>query len=170
MMARPPFPGGQMVPPRPFQAGPGGFAPPMPQGVRPPRPNNRGPPNQQGGRQPMPQQMMQPGVMPPNVGRGRGNYKYAPNVRNAPMEQPNQPSLDLASLAALEPDQQKRLLGETLFPLVQAQNNQVPGKITGMLLEMDNAELLHLLEDKEAFQRKVEEAIETLNSAQLENE
>jgi len=31
---------------------------------------------------------------------------------------------------------------------------------------MDNAELLHLMEDKEALQRKVEEAVETLNSAQ----
>lgn len=170
MMARPPFPAGQMVPSRPFQGPQGGFAPPMAQGVRPPRPNNR-PPQQGGARQGgmPPQQMMQPGVMPPNAGRGRGgNYKYASNVRNAPMEPT--PALDLASLAALEPDQQKRVLGETLFPLVQAQNSQVPGKITGMLLEMDNAELLHLLEDKEAFQRKVEEAIETLNNAQLENE
>lgn len=35
-----------------------------------------------------------------------------------------------------------------------------------MLLEMDNAELLHLMEDKEALQRKVEEAVDTLNSAQ----
>ena len=29
---------------------------------------------------------------------------------------------------------------------------------------MDNAELLHLMEDKEALQRKVEEAVETLIS------
>jgi len=174
MMARPgpPFP--QQMPGMPgaprgaqgFQP-PQGFAP-LPQGVRPPRPNGpRGAPGPAG--RGMPQQpYMQPGVMPPNVGRGRaGNqgFKYGANVRNAPIPMEQQP-LDLASLAALEPDQQKRLLGETLFPLISSLNSQVPGKITGMLLEMDNAELLHLMEDKEALQRKVEEAVETLNNAQ----
>lgn len=169
MMARPgpPFPQ-QMMPNGPRGQGfqpPQGFAP-LPQGVRPPRPN-RGPGGPVGRGMPQQQQQpyMQPGVMPPNVGRGRaGNqgFKYGSNVRNAPQPRP----LDLASLAALEPDQQKRLLGETLFPLVAVLNSQVPGKITGMLLEMDNAELLHLMEDKEALQRKVEEAVDTLNSAQ----
>ncbi|KAJ3357938.1 Protein phosphatase PP2A regulatory subunit B [Kappamyces sp. JEL0680] len=161
-MMRPAFPGqpGQMGPPRPFQA-PQGFAP-LPQGVRPPRPNN-GPRGPAGRGQPMP--MMQPGVMPPNVGRGRPNYKYTPNVRNAgPMEQQG-PVLDASTLAALAPDAQKRLLGETLYPRVQALAGQVAGKVTGMLLEMDNGELLHLLEDDEAFRGKVNEAIETLEIA-----
>jgi len=173
MMARPgpPFPQqmqGMPGGPRGAQGfqPPQGFAP-LPQGVRPPRPNGPRAPGPAGRGMPQ-QQYMQPGVMPPNVGRGRaGNqgFKYGANVRNAPIPMEQQP-LDLASLAALEPDQQKRLLGETLFPLISSLNSQVPGKITGMLLEMDNAELLHLMEDKEALQRKVEEAVETLNSAQ----
>merc|ERR1719354_1196408 len=166
MMGRPPFPGqpGQIVAQRPFQGAPQGYAP-MPQGVRPPRPQggNR-PPNSGRGGQQMGQQFAQHGVIPPNSGRGRSNYKYASNVRNAPQEQAG-PSLDLASLAAVAPDAQKRILGETLFPLVQAQSGQSAGKITGMLLEMDNAELLHLLEDSDAFRGKVAEAIETLNAA-----
>ena len=163
MMGRPPFPGGpgQMGPPRPFPQQ--GYAQ-MPQGVRQPRPQGNRPPNAGRGQQ-MPQQYGQPGVIPQNAGRGRSNYKYASNVRNAPQEQQAGPALDLASLAALAPDQQKRLLGETLYPQVQAQAGQAAGKITGMLLEMDNAELLHLLEDQDALRGKVNEAIETLENA-----
>lgn len=47
------------------------------------------------------------------------------------------------------------MLGERLFPLVERMHPDVAGKITGMLLEMDNSELLLLLESQKALESKV---------------
>jgi polyadenylate-binding protein len=65
-------------------------------------------------------------------------------------------------LAAAPPEQQKQLLGERLFPLVAGMQPDLAGKITGMLLEMDNSELLLLLEDPAALDAKVDEAVQVL--------
>ena len=46
--------------------------------------------------------------------------------------------------------------------LLQRRQPELAGKITGMLLEMDNSELLVLLDSPEALDGKVQEAIEVL--------
>lgn len=45
--------------------------------------------------------------------------------------------------------------GERLFPLIQNMHPSLAGKITGMLLEIDNSELLHMLESPESLRSKV---------------
>ena len=70
--------------------------------------------------------------------------------------------LTTAMLAAAPAEQQKQMLGERLFPLVQQLQPELAGKITGMLLEMDNSELLVLLESSEALVLKIDEAISVL--------
>lgn len=47
-------------------------------------------------------------------------------------------------IAGAAPAQQKQILGEIIFPKIQAINAELAGKITGMLLEMDNSELINL--------------------------
>jgi polyadenylate-binding protein len=79
----------------------------------------------------------------------------------APAAEPVQLSLP-AMLANATPEQQKQILGERLFPQVQGLQPELAGKITGMLLEMDNSEVLLLLDNQEALVAKVDEAIEVL--------
>merc|ERR1712241_1595284 len=55
---------------------------------------------------------------------------------------------------------------ERLFPLIQRMYPDLAGKITGMLLEIDNAELLHMLEDSNSLKSKVEEAVAVLQAPQ----
>ncbi|KAE8661167.1 Polyadenylate-binding protein 7 [Hibiscus syriacus] len=111
-----------------------------------------------------------------NLQRG-GQAKYVPNGRPREVNKGSrvlqaasnsvaavsQGSEMLSSmLAAASPEQQKTILGERLFPLVQKHQPDLVPKITGMLLEMDNAELLLLLESPESLAAKVEEAVEVL--------
>jgi hypothetical protein len=69
------------------------------------------------------------------------------------------PVLDLNALNAASPRRQKRMLGEALYPKIRAQQPELAGKITGMLLEMENFELLGLIENEDALRAKVDEAM-----------
>merc|ERR1719495_1812780 len=114
-------------------------------------------------------------------GAPRANYKYTQGVRNpaqvAAMPQPVPPQLQQAQpavliqgqepltasmLASAPPQEQEQMLGERLFPLIQGMYPELAGKITGMLLEIDNSELVHMLEHQESLKGKVEEAVTVL--------
>ncbi|XP_059159232.1 polyadenylate-binding protein 4-like isoform X2 [Physella acuta] len=79
---------------------------------------------------------------------------------------PGQDPLTASMLAAAPPQEQKQMLGERLFPLIQRMYPELAGKITGMLLEIDNSELLHMLESQESLKLKVEEAVAVLQAHQ----
>lgn len=72
-------------------------------------------------------------------------------------------------LAQASQSQRKNMIGEKLFPLVGKLQPQYAAKITGMLLEIDNNELLLLLENPEALQAKVSEAMDVLQKANFGN-
>lgn len=69
-----------------------------------------------------------------------------------------------STLAAASPEMQKNMIGERLYPLIAQLQPDLAGKITGMLLEMDNTELLLLLESPEAMQAKITEAMLVLDA------
>ncbi|KAK2976243.1 hypothetical protein RJ640_021954, partial [Escallonia rubra] len=78
------------------------------------------------------------------------------------------PMSKLASaLASATPEEQRRMLGEQLYPLVERLEHENVGKVTGMLLEMDQTEVLHLIEAPDALKKKVGEAMDVLRSAAL---
>lgn len=87
-------------------------------------------------------------------------------ARPAPPAGSRDTSVPLTSemLAQANPSQQKQMIGERIFPKIQHREPKLAGKITGMLLEMDNMELLHLLEDQQALMLKINEALAVLNS------
>lgn len=97
-------------------------------------------------------------------GRGGGQARDASGATSAPQTQApaGDGTLTAATLAAAAPEQQKQLLGEHLFPQVANFQPDLAGKITGMLLEMDNSELLLLIESPEALEAKVDEAVAVL--------
>mmetsp|Transcript_18653 Transcript_18653/g.18631 ORF Transcript_18653/g.18631 Transcript_18653/m.18631 type:complete len:552 (+) Transcript_18653:6-1661(+) len=75
-------------------------------------------------------------------------------------------NFDIKTYEAAPPEFKKRMLGEALYPVVLKNSNQkIAGKITGMLLEMENEELLSLLTNPDGLKLKVGEAIDVLRRA-----
>ncbi|XP_048433412.1 polyadenylate-binding protein 8-like [Pyrus x bretschneideri] len=86
-------------------------------------------------------------------------------IRDAALSQPTIPIGALATaLANATPEQQRTMLGENLYPLVEQLEPDNAAKVTGMLLEMDQTEVLHLLESPEALKAKVAEAMDVLRN------
>ncbi|XP_063946863.1 polyadenylate-binding protein 8 isoform X3 [Daucus carota subsp. sativus] len=156
------------------------YMPMVPQGQRPAGRRGAGPIQQT--QQPVP--LMQPQMMP----RGR-MYRFPPGRNVTDVTMPGvgggvlpipyeiggalpreavtypMPITALASALANAPaDQQRTMLGENLYPLVDQLEHDHAAKVTGMLLEMDQTEVLHLLESPDALKAKVAEAMEVLKN------
>merc|ERR1719226_427888 len=158
---------------------------PRPGGPRPGMPTARP-------AQPMSQQMLmaRPGVqaaLPMQARPGQApSFKYTPTARNPPQQvvgamvpgTPGAPPpqqavmiqgqepLTATMLAAAPMHEQKQMLGERLYPLIHKMHPDLAGKITGMLLEIDNSDLVHMLEDQASLKGKVDEAVSVLHNHQ----
>merc|ERR1712087_688395 len=63
-----------------------------------------------------------------------------------------------------QPAEKKRMIGECLYVKIQVVEQRWAGKVTGMLLQMDNSELLVLVSDPSALINKVDEALAVLKN------
>eukprot|EP00437_Effrenium_voratum_P003023 CAMPEP_0181433382 /NCGR_PEP_ID=MMETSP1110-20121109/19261_1 /TAXON_ID=174948 /ORGANISM="Symbiodinium sp., Strain CCMP421" /LENGTH=590 /DNA_ID=CAMNT_0023556829 /DNA_START=37 /DNA_END=1806 /DNA_ORIENTATION=- len=143
----------------------GGMMRPM-MGMMQPQGMQKGPPN------PM-HQMMGPGMgkggmptMP--MGHMGPVGMMRPPMPQMPMMRPNAPTMPVnlsTQIASVSGPVQKQLIGEKLYPLVSKYQPELAGKITGMMLEMDNSELLLLLESEPQLRGKVDEALRVIQSA-----
>jgi len=81
----------------------------------------------------------------------------------SPLDQQIPPSAFAQLLAPLSVEDQKRLCGEKIYPLISKSQPNLAGKITGMILESSYVDqLVHLIEDGEALNEKVNEALKVL--------
>jgi polyadenylate-binding protein len=115
-------------------------------------------------------------VIPSSAGMGPGSQPATdggaiPSSRLGAMSsaamRESQPPLTEAVLAKTKAGERKRLIGERLFPKIQEIEPRLAGKITGMLLEMDNVELLNILEQPKELMRKINEALAVLREHQM---
>ncbi|XP_074144608.1 polyadenylate-binding protein 1-like isoform X3 [Sminthopsis crassicaudata] len=110
---------------------------------------------------------------PGSPGQAIPQYKYSSAMPNAHqvMERAvhiqGQEPLTASMLASAPPQEQKQMLGDRLYPLIYGVHAQLAGKITGMLLEIDNSELLLLLESPESLHSKIEEAVAALQAQEV---
>jgi len=109
------------------------------------------------------------GKFGPGGNQFRPQMPMVPGGVQAPVPQatvnvPGQEPLTASMLADASIGEQKQMLGERLYPLIANMHPTECGKITGMLLEIDNSELLHMLEHHDSLKLKVDEAVAVLQA------
>ena len=152
MPGRPRYAPTGMMPPMAGPYGPAQFPSGVPpQGYGRPRPPRAAPIN---GR-PMPNGAARPGQSPVPRPAGANARPAGGAPRGAAAAPATQPALNSTALANASPEEQKQMLGEAIYPQIQASQGELAGKLTGMILELPVSELLHLLETKSALDAKV---------------
>jgi polyadenylate-binding protein len=100
----------------------------------------------------------------PRSGAARGvPLPTVAGARKPPVMGPSEAPISVGHIISAPPENQKQLIGEIIYMRVYDQYPELAGKITGMLLEMDNAELLRLLEDALSLDAKINEALAVLH-------
>jgi len=123
------------------------------------------------GQPPMKGAMSGRGGSAPRGGRGmkhpqnnQHSNQHAANAAQAPTQPVIEPVVAMGGQSApISNEEQKRLLGEKLYPLILKSQPALAGKITGMILESSYVEeILSLLESNDALNEKIEEAVKVL--------
>lgn len=115
----------------------------------------------------------------PSAGAAAGAAQPAPTIppinmavvngNAAPKPTGKRFNIDAQLLATANSQQQKQTLGEYLYPIIaEMQSMDLAGRITGMLLELDNSDLMDMLqahdEGGEELKKKVDEAVAVIKA------
>lgn len=157
--------------PMPFPGAVGMLGPNM-RPMMPMRPPMAGFPGLPG--MPMPMPMPMPGAMGsgprgmPLLPQGMPPFPlarpHAPQMAAPmPMVNPAQQPVNKEALERMPPQQQKQQLGERLYAHNFRLHPELAGKLTGMMLELPNSEILSLLESDEKLKMKIQEAVKVLD-------
>ena len=105
------------------------------------------------------------------AGFARGVPGVAASLQGGAEEEPEEafyvvPDADLVErLVAAPAEELEGVLGEALYPLVEALQPVLAGQLTGMFLELDACDALNLVGDPAALVERVGEALEVLREA-----
>ncbi|KAM7252376.1 hypothetical protein ACFE04_024259 [Oxalis oulophora] len=112
-----------------------------------------------------------PEVPYPGVGAGSGLIATPYDLTGVGTRESHFPIAQLSTLLAIvSPREQRILLGEQLYPLVEALEPETAAKVTGMLLELNQTEVLQLLESPDALRARVNDAMDVLRRAAAEQQ
>lgn len=145
--------------------GPQGFAPPHMGMMNPMYQMGGMPPHMGGMRNPMGMNNMMGRAGPPTgPPRPRPNQRMPPHQfppNQMPPMHSQQPPL-AAVINNMSEEEARQAMGERLYAKVMSINGEHAAKITGMLLEMDRNDILHMLETEAELEEKVHEALDVL--------
>ena len=93
---------------------------------------------------------------------GPQNRPYPQNrgPRQPPRNTPLPPQFN--NFANLDKEKRNQLVGDFVFPKIQARHGEYAGKLTGMILGLDTEELLHMVKDENALFQRADEALKVL--------
>jgi polyadenylate-binding protein len=103
----------------------------------------------------------------------RSNNNGRPSSRNSQRQSKPQEAYGSSLLAAIasaaNPDAEKQVIGEALYPKVLShgsvrQDSTIAAKITGMLLEQDRNEVLKWFDDEPVLTRRIQQAYEAYST------
>lgn len=110
---------------------------------------------------------------------GKPNYRLNNNITGRPSSRSSQrqsktqeaygSSLLAAIASAANPEAEKQVIGEALYPKVFShgsikQDSEIAAKITGMLLEQDRDEVLKWFDDEPVLTRRIQQAYDAYSS------
>lgn len=116
----------------------------------------------------MQQPIRQPMMRPPQQQQQQQQRAMPPQQMPPAQPQPQQPQQQSLRqiIMSMPAEQAKNTLGERLYTNINTTHPSEAAKVTGMLLEMENNEIMELIDNGQLLEAKVREALEVLSRHQ----